>query len=98
MSILLLMQVASALQASAAELLGDVTTQSSEWLLIRELLTNQDEATLRRARTALAEMLGTASRQGGAIEGVVATLDRVPRETANHHDHEGKHEHHARPG
>jgi len=64
-SILLLMQVASALQASAAELLGDVTTQSSEWLLIRELLTNQDEATLRRARIALAEMLGTASRQGG---------------------------------
>ncbi|MFC7408571.1 MULTISPECIES: helix-turn-helix transcriptional regulator [Hydrogenophaga] len=64
-SILLLMQVASALQASAAELLGDVTTQSSEWLLIRELLTNQDEATLRRARIALAEMLGTASKQRG---------------------------------
>jgi XRE family transcriptional regulator, aerobic/anaerobic benzoate catabolism transcriptional regulator len=64
-SILLLMQVASALQASAAELLGDVTTQSSEWLLIRELLTNQDEATLRRARIALAEMLGTASQKGG---------------------------------
>ena len=63
-SILLLMQVASALQASAAELLGDVTTQSSEWLLIRELLTNQDEATLRRARIALAEMLGTASQKG----------------------------------
>ena len=64
-SILLLMQVASALQASAAELLGDVTTQSSEWLLIRELLTNQDDATLRRARIALAEMLGTASKQAG---------------------------------
>lgn len=64
-SILLLMQVAGALQASVAELLGDVTTQSSEWLLIRELLTNQDDATLRRARIALAEMLGTASKQSG---------------------------------
>lgn len=64
-SILLLMQVAGALQASVAELLGDVTTQSSEWLLIRELLTNQDEATLRRARTALAEMLGSTSKQVG---------------------------------
>lgn len=59
-SILLLMQVAAALQASVAELLGDVTTQSSEWLLIRELLANQDEGTLRRARMALAELLGTA--------------------------------------
>jgi XRE family aerobic/anaerobic benzoate catabolism transcriptional regulator len=64
-SILLLMQVAGALQASVAELLGDVTTQSSEWLLIRELLTNQDEATLRRARIALAEMLGSTSKQVG---------------------------------
>ena len=62
-SILLLMQVAGALQASAAELLGDVTTQSSEWLLIRELLGNQDEATLRRARISLAELLGTSSTQ-----------------------------------
>jgi XRE family aerobic/anaerobic benzoate catabolism transcriptional regulator len=64
-SILLLMQVAGALQASVAELLGDVTTQSSEWLLIRELLTNQDDATLRRARIALADMLGSSSKQGG---------------------------------
>jgi XRE family aerobic/anaerobic benzoate catabolism transcriptional regulator len=64
-SILLLMQVANALQSSVAELLGDLTTQSSEWLLIRELLTNQDEATLRRARLALAEMLDGAAAQRG---------------------------------
>jgi XRE family aerobic/anaerobic benzoate catabolism transcriptional regulator len=58
-SILLLLQVAHALQSSLAELLGDVTTQSPEWLLIRELLERRDEATLRRARVALAELLGT---------------------------------------
>ncbi len=37
-SILVLLQVAGALQCSLAELLGDVTTTSPEWLLIRELL------------------------------------------------------------
>ena len=58
-SILLLMQVAQALQSTLAELLGDITTQSPEWLLIRELLGGRDEATLRKARTALAELLGT---------------------------------------
>ena len=58
-SILILQQVAAALQASLAELLGDVTTSSPEWLLIRELLENRSEAELRRARIALAEMFGT---------------------------------------
>ncbi len=58
-SILLLLQVAQALQSTLAELLGDITTQSPEWLLIRELLGGRDEATLRKARTALAELLGT---------------------------------------
>lgn len=57
-SILLLLQVAQALQSSLAELLGDVTTRSPEWLLIRELLEHRDEATLRRVRVALADMLG----------------------------------------
>ena len=58
-SILVLLQVAQALQCSLAELLGDVTTSSPEWLLIRELLEQRDEPTLRRVRTAVAEMLGT---------------------------------------
>ena len=34
-SILVLLQVAHALQCSLSELLGDVTTSSPEWLLIR---------------------------------------------------------------
>ena len=51
-SFLVLQQVAAALQCSLAELIGDVTTASPEWLLIRELLQGRDEATLRRARVA----------------------------------------------
>jgi XRE family aerobic/anaerobic benzoate catabolism transcriptional regulator len=58
-SILVLLQVAGALQCSLAELLGDVTTSSPEWLLLRELLERRDEATLRRVRVAVGEMLGT---------------------------------------
>ena len=61
-SILVLLQIAGALQCSLAELVGDVTTSSPEWLLIRELLEHRDEATLRRVRVAVGEMLGT----GGA--------------------------------
>ena len=63
-SILLLLQVAQALQSPLAELLGDVTTQSAEWMLIRELLQGRDEATLRQARTALADLLGTGLSTG----------------------------------
>jgi XRE family aerobic/anaerobic benzoate catabolism transcriptional regulator len=58
-SILVLLQVAGALQCSLFELLGDITTNSPEWLLIRELLERADEATLRRARIAIGEALGT---------------------------------------
>jgi XRE family aerobic/anaerobic benzoate catabolism transcriptional regulator len=60
-SILVLQQVATALQCSLAELVGDVTTSSPEWLLIRELLERRSEADLRRARIALGELLGTAA-------------------------------------
>jgi len=58
-SILVLLQVAGALQCSLAELIGDVTTSSPEWLMIRELLEGRDEATLHRVRVAVGEMLGT---------------------------------------
>jgi XRE family aerobic/anaerobic benzoate catabolism transcriptional regulator len=63
-SILLLLQVAQALQSPLAELLGDETTRSPEWLLIRELLQGRDEATLRQARIQLADLLGTGSSTG----------------------------------
>ena len=61
-SILVLLQVAGALQCTLAELIGDVTTASPEWLLIRELLEGRSEADLRRVRVAIGELLGT----GGA--------------------------------
>jgi XRE family aerobic/anaerobic benzoate catabolism transcriptional regulator len=61
-SILVLVQVARALHCSLAELIGDVTTSSPEWLLLRELLEGCDEPTLRRMRVAIGELLGT----GGA--------------------------------
>ena len=58
-SILVLLQVARALQCTLAELLGDVTTSSPEWLMLRELLENRDEPTLHRVRVAVGELLGT---------------------------------------
>ncbi|MFT3777950.1 MAG: helix-turn-helix transcriptional regulator [Ottowia sp.] len=64
-SILVLLQVAQALHCELSELLGDVTTSSPEWLMIRELLERRDEGELRRARLALSELFhaaGTAAR------------------------------------
>jgi XRE family transcriptional regulator, aerobic/anaerobic benzoate catabolism transcriptional regulator len=63
-SILVLNQVAQALQCSLAEMVGDITTSSPEWLLIRELLADRDEATLRRVRESLGQMLGTGGGNG----------------------------------
>ena len=73
-SFLVLQQVAAALQCSLAELTGDVTTASPEWLLIRELLQGRDEATLRRARVAIGELLGTG---GGAADATRARPQQV---------------------
>ena len=61
-SLVVLHRLAAALHCSPAELIGDATTSSPEWLLLRELLEGRDEATLRRVRVAVGEMLGT----GGA--------------------------------
>ncbi len=63
-SILILQQVARALQCPLAELVGDVSTSSPEWLLIRELLETRSEADLRRARIALGELFGTRADAG----------------------------------
>jgi XRE family aerobic/anaerobic benzoate catabolism transcriptional regulator len=68
-SILVLLQVAGALQCALGELIGDVTTTSPEWLMIREMLERRDEATLQKVRVAIGELLGT----GGG------NRDRSPR-------------------
>jgi XRE family aerobic/anaerobic benzoate catabolism transcriptional regulator len=65
-SVLVLQQVAQALECPVAALLGDPTTRSPEWLMIRELLADRDEATLRRARIALGDLLGTGGATGAA--------------------------------
>lgn len=58
-SVLVLLQVSQALQCPLGELIGDVTTSSPEWLLIRQLLEGRDEAALQRVRVAISELLGT---------------------------------------
>jgi XRE family aerobic/anaerobic benzoate catabolism transcriptional regulator len=61
-SILVLRQVAQALSCSLAELIGDETTASPEWLLLRDLLAGRSEAELQRARAALQPLFGGAPR------------------------------------
>jgi len=58
-SVLVLLQVASALQCTLSELIGDVTTSSPEWLMIREMLEQRDDVTLQKVRVAIGELLGT---------------------------------------
>lgn len=58
-SVLVLEQVADALHCPLAELIGDFTTASPEWLMIRSMLENCDEATLHKVRIAIGQELGT---------------------------------------
>jgi XRE family aerobic/anaerobic benzoate catabolism transcriptional regulator len=62
-SILILLQVANALQCSLSELLGDMTTRNPEWLMIREQLAHADEATIKRVRLSIDDILGASSGQ-----------------------------------
>lgn len=64
-SVLILLQVAQALKTSPAELLDDQAGHSPEWHLIRELLANQDEATLRRAREVMLPIVDSATTASG---------------------------------
>jgi XRE family aerobic/anaerobic benzoate catabolism transcriptional regulator len=60
-SVLLLRQLAHALNCSMAELVGQDGVASPELILIRQLLRGRDETTLQRARVALADLLGSGS-------------------------------------
>ena len=64
-SILILHQVAQALHCPLAELLGDATTSSTEWLLLRSLLEGRDESAVRQVRLAAARMLGDGAASTG---------------------------------
>jgi XRE family aerobic/anaerobic benzoate catabolism transcriptional regulator len=57
-SVLLLRQLAQALECGIAELVGEDSSHSTEWSRIRRMLHGQDEATLGRARQMLADALG----------------------------------------
>jgi len=72
-SILVLQQVAGALRCSLAELLGDVTTGSPEWLMIRHILEGRSEADLRRARLLLSQAFGSAD-DGAGRRGRIALI------------------------
>ena len=60
-SMLVLHEIAAALNSSIAELAEDTTTSSREWLLLRETLAECDDAMLREIRVAVSEAL-----EGGA--------------------------------
>jgi XRE family aerobic/anaerobic benzoate catabolism transcriptional regulator len=62
-SVLVLLEVAAALHCSLAELTGDFTTASPEWLMIRSLLENKDEQSLHEVRLAIGELLGAVGSQ-----------------------------------
>ena len=76
-SVLVLGQVAQALGCTLAELLGDETAGSPEWLLIRELLRGRDDDDLRRGRLALAELYGKAGKPAARKRRIA--LDRPAR-------------------
>ncbi|MEN9886600.1 MAG: Shikimate kinase [Pseudomonadota bacterium] len=73
-SILVLRQVAQALQCPLAELVGDVTTSSPEWILIRELLENKSDAQLRQARLKLADLYAVPGRPDNGRNNRIALI------------------------
>lgn len=60
-STLVLLQLSKALQCPVAEIIGDVTTSSPEWLMIRELLSGKDETVLKEVRVAIQSIVGSTS-------------------------------------
>jgi XRE family transcriptional regulator, aerobic/anaerobic benzoate catabolism transcriptional regulator len=73
-SLLVLLQVSGALQCAVSELIGDITTSSPEWLMIRELLSGQDDASLQRVRVALGGMLGNTQTDDGYVSKCIALI------------------------
>lgn len=73
-SILVLLQIAEALECNLAELIGDPTTTSGEWLLIRQLLIGQDESILRKARIAISEMMGVKGGHSNGFNPIIALV------------------------
>jgi len=62
-SIQFLRQLAQALNCTLAELVGDETASSPEWLMIREILRGRSDTELAQARGTLAAMFGAPASQ-----------------------------------
>ena len=62
-SIQFLRQLAQALNCTLAELVGDETASSPEWLMIREILRGRSESELAQARDSLATLFGSPASQ-----------------------------------
>jgi XRE family aerobic/anaerobic benzoate catabolism transcriptional regulator len=58
-SIQFLRQLGTVLNCTLAEMIGDETTNSPEWLMIREILRGRTEAELAQARSSLVDIFGT---------------------------------------
>lgn len=69
-SVLILRQIAQALDSQIDELIGEESTNSPEWLLIRDLLRHRPDDELRRARVALSELYGEARSQAARFKRV----------------------------
>lgn len=63
-SVLVLQQVAHALDCPMAELLGDETTSSPEWLMIRKILHGRCQADLQQAHRVLTDMFVVSPNAG----------------------------------
>lgn len=63
-SVLVLRQIAHAFNCAMAELVGDLTTSSPEWLLIREVLEKRSEQELQKARETLALLFADPALSG----------------------------------
>ena len=58
-SYLVLESVAQALNCPLAELIGDITTSTPEWLMLREVLSKSDDEALRRVRLSLTDLVAS---------------------------------------
>lgn len=67
-SILILRQIAQALDCPLAELLGDEMTDTPDWLLIRDLLHGLTPAELGTARAALTQLFGHPDSRGDRLD------------------------------
>lgn len=66
-TILILHQVAQALTCSLAEVTGDITTSTPEWLMLRGLLENRSDKELHQVRLKLIELFGAEKAPGSRL-------------------------------